>query len=255
LRPRLAKIALLSTALVLFLAPATQAQVADPNQALSRPLVLLIALGALSLLPFVIVMVTSFVKIVVVLGLVRSALGTQQIPPNPVITGLAMVLSIYIMLPIGIDIYRASESVINTQTKQPVVSNISIQLLVKAINKGKEPLRDFLAKHIHNKDQQMFFTLAQSMRKTEKDKADVGQKDFSILVPAFITSELKEAFQIGFIIYLPFVVIDMVVANILLAMGMMMISPITISLPFKLLLFVLVDGWHIITRGLLLGYL
>jgi len=119
---------------------------------------------------------------------------------------------------------------------------------------GKEPVRKFLLKHVHEKERSLFYNLSLKLRTTQEDRADVKDDDFLNLIPAFVVSELTEAFQIGFIIFLPFVVIDLVIANILLSLGMFQISPITISLPFKLLLFVLVDGWHIIAKGLILGY-
>lgn len=220
----------------------------------SRPLVLLVTLAALSLVPFMIMMITSFVKIAVVLALIRSALGTQQVPPNIVITGLAMILTIYIMVPVGYDVYNVAGGVINQGTNQPLLSQASVELLTKAVKKGKEPVRNFLLKHVHSKERSLFFNLSRKLRKSEEERQSITDKDFINLIPAFVISELTEAFQIGFIIFLPFLVIDLVVANILLSLGMFQISPITISLPFKLLLFVLVDGWHIITRGLILGY-
>jgi len=122
------------------------------------------------------------------------------------------------------------------------------------VDKGKEPVRQFLIKHVHAKERTLFYNLALKLRKTEEDRTEIKDDDFINLIPAFVVSELSEAFQIGFIIFLPFVVIDLVIANILLALGMFQISPITISLPFKLLLFVLVDGWHVIAKGLILGY-
>ena len=224
-----------------------------PGQAISKPLLLIFVLLGMSVLPFVIMMTTSFVKIAVVLALIRNALGTQQIPPNPIVTGLAMILTIYIMIPVGLDIYRTAGSTINQGTNQPVLSQVTVNLLVQALKEAKEPVRGFLLKHAHPKERELFFNLARKMRKPQ-DREQVGDKNFEVLVPAFVISELSEAFQIGFIIFLPFLVIDVVVTNILLSLGMFQISPITISLPFKLLLFVLVDGWHLIAKGLILGY-
>jgi type III secretion protein R len=220
----------------------------------SRPLVLLVVLAALSLVPFIVMMATSFVKIAVVLALIRSALGTQQVPPNIVITGLAMILTIYIMVPVGYDVYRVAGNVINQGTNQPLLSQASVELLTQAVKEGKEPVRAFLLKHVHPQERSLFYNLAMKLRANEEDRKEITDKDFVNLIPAFVVSELTEAFQIGFIIFLPFLVIDLVIANILLSLGMFQISPITISLPFKLLLFVLVDGWHIISRGLILGY-
>ena len=219
----------------------------------SRPLVLLIALGAMALLPFVLLMVTSFVKISVVLSIVRSALGTQQIPPTQVITGLAIILTVYIMAPVGIDMYRRAGNLAEVQGD--LLSVKSANVLIDAARRSGEPLRGFLLKHSTVKDRTMFFTIARRMRAQAADKEGIGDDDFLVLVPSFVISELKQAFQIGFILFVPFIVIDMVVANILLALGMHMLAPATISLPFKLLLFVLVDGWYLITKGLVLGYL
>ncbi len=223
------------------------------DQPVSKPLLILIALVALALVPILLTMITSFVKIAVVLALIRNAMGTQQIPPNQIITGLAMILTVYIMLPVGVDIYRQTNSVIQTTSNQGLFSTATIGLLEEAYDKGKEPMRAFLLKNAGDKDRTMFYTLARRMRKPE-DRDSVKNDDFLILIPAFVISELSEAFQIGFVIFLPFLVIDMVVANILLALGMFQLSPVTVSLPFKLLLFVLVDGWYLIARGLILGY-
>lgn len=228
-------------------------QAGPPGQAIARPLILLILLIGISLLPFVAMMTTSFVKVAVVLALIRNALGTQQIPPNPVVTGLAIIMSIYIMMPVGIEVYRVAEKTINQGTNQPILSEVSVNLLVQAIKEGREPVRGFLIKHAHEKERMLFFNLARKMR-TEEDRDKIANNDFTVMVPAFVISELSEAFQIGFIIFLPFLVIDIVVTNILLSLGMFQISPITVALPFKLLLFVLVDGWHLIAKGLVLGY-
>src|SRR3989338_7478216 len=220
----------------------------------SRPLVLLIALAAISLVPFLVMMITSFVKIAVVLALIRNALGTQQVPPNIIITGLAMILTIYIMVPVGNDVYRAAESVIQQGTNQPLLSQASIELLKQGAERGKEPVRAFLLKHVHDKERALFYNLALKLRTNEEDRKNITDQDFMNLIPGFVISELSEAFQIGFILFLPFLVIDLVIANILLSLGMFQISPVTISLPFKLLLFVLVNGWHVIVKGLILGY-
>lgn len=224
------------------------------EQAVSRPVLLLLLLVGISVLPFIVMMTTSFVKIAVVLALIRNALGTQQIPPNPIITGLALILTIYIMIPVGIDVYRASESTIQRGSNKPVLSDVTVSLVVKGVKEAREPVRAFLIKHAHGKERELFFNLSRKMR-NEKDREEVTDQDFAVLVPAFVISELSEAFQIGFIVFLPFLVIDIVVTNILLSLGMFQISPITVSLPFKLLLFVLVDGWHLIAKGLILGYM
>lgn len=246
--------------LILLVQPASAQTVDIPGlvgnagqQAISRPLLLIFLLVGISVLPFVVMMTTSFVKVAVVLAMIRNALGTQQIPPNPIITGLAMILSIYIMLPVGLDIYRVAGKTINQGSTQPVLSQVTVSLLVQMVTEAKEPVRAFLQKQTHAKEKTLFFNLAKKMR-TPEDRDKIAENDFTILIPGFVISELKEAFQIGFILFLPFLVIDIVVTNILLALGMFQISPITISLPFKLLLFVLVDGWHLIAKGLILGY-
>jgi len=225
---------------------------AQEGTLISRPFGLILALAALSLAPFVLIMMTSFVKIAVVLSIIRSALGTQQIPPTQVITGLAFILTIFIMTPVGLDVHRQIKNIIKRPVNQ-IISDASFTLIADVWNAGKEPIRNFLIKHSHNKDRLLFYNLAKQMRAKE-DRKNLSNKDFSIIIPAFVISELKEAFQIGFIIFVPFIIIDMVISNILLSMGMFMLSPAMISLPFKLLLFVLVDGWYLITRGLVLGY-
>lgn len=219
----------------------------------NKPLILMMALAAMSLAPFVLLMVTSFVKISVVLSIVRSALGTQQIPPTQVITGLATILTVYIMSPVGQAMFRAADAGGVTQ-EGGLMDAKTVDTLVKAANRAKEPMRDFLLKKVTLKDRTLFYSLALKLRKPE-DRVGIGETDFLVLVPSFVVSELKEAFQIGFLLFLPFLVIDMVVANILLALGMQMLSPTTISMPFKLLLFVLVDGWYLIAKGLVIGYL
>ena len=169
-------------------------------------------------------------------------------------TGLAIILTVYIMAPVGQAMYRASE--VDILSRGPsLLSSESVGKHLEAADRSKEPLRNFLNKKITAKDRALFFNLARKMRATEEDRQQLTEKDFMIIVPAFVVSELKEAFQIGFLLFVPFIVIDMVVANILLALGMQMLSPTTISMPFKLLLFVVVDGWYLIAKGLVVGYL
>ncbi len=219
----------------------------------NRPLVLMIALAALGLAPFALMMVTSFVKISVVLSIVRTAMGTQQIPPTQVITGLAIILTVYIMAPVGQEMYRVSDAD-RFRNTSGLTDPKNVDEMFQAANRAKEPLRAFLMKKVTTKDRSLFYSLALKMRKVE-DRAGIEDKDFLVLVPAFVVSELKEAFQIGFLLFVPFIVIDIVVANILLALGMQMLSPTTISMPFKLLLFVMIDGWYLISKGLVVGYL
>jgi type III secretion protein R len=217
---------------------------------LSNPIVLMIVLGALSLAPFVLIMLTSFVKISVVLSILRNALGTQSVPPNQIITGLAFVLTIFIMVPVARQMYEAAGAISETRD---IFSEASVKNIFEASKQGKEPLRKFLSRHCHDKDRILFMELARRLE-GEAQPAPLAKEDFQVIIPAFVTSELKEAFQIGFLVFVPFIIIDMVVANILLSMGMHMLSPSVISLPFKLLLFVLVDGWFLVVRGLALGY-
>lgn len=228
---------------------------ATPSVGVSRPLVLLLMLGALAMVPFIVMMATSFVKLAVVLALIRNALGTQQIPPNVVLTGLAMILTVYIMAPVGMSSYQAAEKIINQGTNQPLLSQASVELMVEGAKQAKEPIRDFLLKHTHEQERALFYDLALQLRPSEEEKNKIADTDFLNIIPAFVISELTEAFQIGFVIFLPFLIIDLVIANILLSLGMFQISPVTLSLPFKLLLFVMVDGWHLIVKGLIEGYL
>lgn len=220
----------------------------------NRPILLLGALAGLAIVPFVLIMITSFVKIAVVLSIVRQAIGTQQIPPTQVITGLAIVLTVYIMMPVGLDIYHNARDRILKQTgKELDIKQLNFDQVADLATDAQEPIRNFLIQHAHLKDRDMFYKLAWRMR-LPRDRATLADDNWTVIVPAFVISELKEAFQIGFILFIPFLVVDMVVANILMALGMQMLSPTTISLPFKILLFVLVDGWYLITRGLVMGY-
>lgn len=220
----------------------------------NEPLTLMLIMAALSLAPFVLIMGTSFVKISVVLSILRNAMGTQQIPPTQVINGLSIILTIYIMYPVALQIKQAAQPVIDERTGKPLVSDATADLLKSFAEKAKEPMKNFLLKHTHAQDRVLFYGLAKKMRPPDVQE-DLTDKDFLVVVPAFVISELKEAFQIGFLLFVPFIVIDMVVSNILLAMGMQMLSPVTISLPFKLLLFILIDGWYLLARGLVMGYL
>ena len=191
-------------------------------------------------------MVTSFTKIVVVLSLLRSALGVQQVPPNVVLNGLALVLTLYVMYPVGIAMVERGA------TLEAMTG--STEKLITAAELAKEPLREFLLQHSEPREREFFLQTIKRM--TTPEQADsIVATDFIVVVPAFTISELTAAFQIGFLIFLPFIVIDMVISNILLAMGMMMLSPTIISLPFKLLLFVLIEGWAKLSHGLVLSYL
>ena len=219
---------------------------------LPNPVVMVIVLAALALAPFVLMMLTSFIKISVVLSILRNAIGTQQVPPSTVITGLAFILSIFIMAPVGRQMYEAAGAIPNTRD---IFSEASVKGLFSAVQTGKEPLRKFLARHGHPQDRLLFMELSARLeRNSGTPNPQIDKDDFQVLIPSFATSQLKEAFQVGFLVFVPFLIIDMVVANILLSMGMNMLSPVVISLPFKLLLFVLVDGWYLVVRGLVLSY-
>jgi type III secretion protein R len=204
----------------------------------------LVVVILLALAPFFAVMVTSFTKIVVVLSLVRNALGLQQVPPNIVLNGLALILSLYVMYPTVQQMQAASGAQgIPAQTAE----------LFDSADRAKEPLRKFLVDH-SDPDERQFLQRVQAKVAAKSGTPAASANDFVVVIPAFVVKELTVAFQIGFLIFLPFLVIDLVISNILLAMGMMMLSPVTISLPFKLLLFVLVDGWVKLSHGLVLSY-
>jgi len=207
----------------------------------------LITVVLLALAPFVAVMVTSFTKIVVVLSLLRNAMGLQQVPPNVVMNGLALILSIYVMYPVGVQMQDRLSEMPTTTAKA------STSQMLAAADTAKEPLREFLLQHSRPLERAFFLKTAQRSLKPEQAK-DLSERDFLVVVPAFTVSELTVAFEIGFLIFLPFLVIDLVISNILMAMGMQMLSPTTVSLPFKLLLFVLIDGWVKLTHGLVLTY-
>lgn len=209
------------------------------------PITLAIILALMALLPTLVVVTTSFLKISVVMMLVRNALGVQQIPPNIALYGLSLILSAYVMAPISNRIYAS------TLENPGALKNVDA--LVTGVRQGAEPMRGFLEKNSRLEQREFFVRTAKRMWGPEMS-ADVNGSDFLILMPAFLVSELTAAFQIGFLLYLPFVVIDLIVSNILLAMGMMMVSPVTISLPLKLFLFVAVDGWTRLIHGLVLTY-
>lgn len=220
----------------------------------ANPVVLIIVIAALALAPFGLIMLTSFVKIAVVLSILRNALGTQQVPPNQVITGISLILTVFIMSPVVEKMYSEAGTIPNTEA---IFSEVSVQTLFEASKKGKEPLRQFLIRN--TKDERyrvLFFNLSQQLaQRNGNDPTEIKAEDFRVVIPAFVTAQLTEAFQIGFILFVPFLIIDMVVANILQAMGMFMLSPTIISLPFKLLLFVLISGWELLLKTLVLGYL
>jgi len=208
------------------------------------------AIVFMSLLPFLVMLLSSFVKIVVVLSLLRSALGVQQAPPNQVINGVAFLLSIYVMFPTGVKMYDAAKVVTDRKiAPQELISGDSAAYILEVVAAAREPLRDFLRNNSLIKHQRTFFKTVYRLL-PEDHRDSLKPDDFLILVPAFITSQLKSSFEIGVLIYIPFFVIDLVVSNILLAMGMMMLSPVTISMPLKLFLLVMLDGWTLLIEGL-----
>jgi type III secretion protein R len=213
------------------------------------PALVIVTVVGLAMAPFVAVMVTSFTKIVVVLSLLRNALGLQQVPPNVVINGLAIILSAYVMNPVMLSTYDA----INAKMQQEPNATMNVERMLVLVEAGKEPLREFLIRHSTEKERAFFLNGAQRLLPEER-RSSVSVNDYIVVVPAYTVSELTAAFQIGFLIFLPFLIIDLVVSNILLAMGMMMLSPTTVSLPFKLLLFVFLDGWAKLVHGLIATY-
>ncbi len=206
---------------------------------LSSTLQMVLLLTVLTLAPAILITTTCFTRIVVVLHFLRQGLGTQSTPSNQVLISLALVLTFFVMAPVGREIHQT--------VIQPLNRN---ELTVdQAMDRTAAPLKVFMLKHTRKKDLSLFLSIAKAP--APKTKADVP---LEVLVPAFLISELKTAFEIGFLIFLPFLIVDMVVAAVLLSMGMMMLPPVTISLPFKVLLFVLVDGWYLIVGSLVRGY-
>jgi type III secretion protein R len=215
---------------------------------LSRPIALVVALAIVSLLPFAFMTVTSFVKIATVLQIVRSAIGAQSVPSSSVIMALAAALTLIAMAPVGERIAaRAAPLLAGKQTPDTVA------LVEGGIDAVREPMREFLRSNASESERARFLDVAKSARPPQ-DRAAVGADDLTVLVPAFVVTELTEAFGIGFLLFLPFLVIDLVVSNVLLALGMQMMSPTQVSLPFKLLLFVAIDGWGLLARSLVAGY-
>ena len=209
------------------------------TQQTGTSLQILMLLTVLSLAPAVLMMMTSFTRIIIVLSFVRNALGTQQLPPNQVLVGLSLFLTFFIMTP--------TWNQINANAVQPYMKNQITQ--TEALVKAEEPIRMFMFKQTREKDLELFVGLS----KMERPKTYRNVPTY-VLIPAFVISELKTAFQMGFAIFIPFIVIDMIVSSTLMSIGMMMLPPMMISLPFKLLLFVLVDGWHLVVESLVTSF-
>lgn len=200
---------------------------------------LLLLVGSLSLIPALLFTVTSFTRILIVLGFVRAGLGTQSTPPNQVLVGIALFLTLFVMGP-------TFDKVRDVAIAPAIAGKISTS---EAIERGQVPMRDFMFRQVRSSDLQQFVKLGKV--KQPRTRADVPTR---VLIPAFIVSELKTAFQIGFLIFLPFLIIDLVVSATLMSLGMIMLPPVFISLPFKILLFVLVDGWALVTRSLVQSF-
>lgn len=210
----------------------------DPAE-LSQTIRIVMLLTVLSLAPSFVILTTSFTRILVVLGFLRRALGTQSAPPSQVLAGLALFLTIFIMLPVWKDI---NETAIKPYQAQEITAE-------EAWGLGFKPLQRFMASQTGSTEYQLFVEMS------GKEAAEMQDADMNILVPAFILSELKTAFKLGFLIYLPFVLIDLVTATVLMALGMMMLPPMMISLPIKILFFILADGWTILIRGILASFM
>ncbi|MDP4164051.1 MAG: flagellar type III secretion system pore protein FliP [Bacillota bacterium] len=200
---------------------------------------LLLLLTVLSLAPSILILMTCFTRIVIVLSFVRTALGTQQMPPNQVIVGLSLFLTFFIMAP---TFQQINEKALTPLFNQKITLN-------QAYDRASLPLKDFMSGHTRQKDLALFLEYTKA-----KNPKSINDIPLTTLVPAFAISEIKTAFQIGFMIFIPFLVIDMIVASVLMSMGMMMLPPVMISLPFKILLFVLVDGWYLVVKSLLQSF-
>lgn len=230
----------------------TQQKLLESFQPAKRPSLISQAavLTLLSLMPFMVMTLSSFLKIVIVLSLLRNALGVQQAPPNQIINGVALMLSLFIMYPTAVKMYGAAQqAVVDVQVPESLLTPESSTYILEMAKATQEPLRNFLKMNSSVKHQAMFYRMAYRVLPDEYRPA-LKPDDFMIVVPAYITSQLKDAFEIGVLIYIPFFVIDLVTSNILLAMGMMMLSPVTISMPLKLFLLVMLDGWTLLVEGL-----
>lgn len=206
---------------------------------ISATIQILLLLTILTLAPAILMLMTSFTRIIIVLSFLRQALGSQQIPPNQILIGLALFITFYIMTPVGKEIYD----------KAWMPYNQNKITLEEALKNSVKPLRQFMFKQTREKDLALFIFLSKSPRPKNQNDVSTG-----VLIPAFIISELKTAFIAGFLIYVPFLIIDIVVASTLMSMGMLMLPPVMISLPFKILLFIIVDGWHLISRALIVSF-
>ena len=210
-----------------------------PGSTTARVVQLFLLITVLTLAPSILIMVTSFTRIMVVLSFLRTAMGTQQTPPNEVLTGLALLLTLFIMAP-------AMETSYETAIK-PLMNEEITEF--EAVERGVKPFREFMMRHVRENDVQLFVDIAGI-----PDEEVRKEMPLRVLIPAFMISELKRAFEMGFLLFLPFLIIDMVVASVLMSMGMMMLPPIIIALPFKIIFFVLVDGWHMVVGSLVRSF-
>ena len=201
----------------------------------------------MGLLSFLFTLMTSYIKIVVVTFLIRNALGVQQVPPSMVLSGLALILSIFVMAPVAMQTYNLLEK------EQIDTASITPAQIIETASNVSGPIKTFLKNNTSEEILKSFTNTAQRIW-PEDLKKSIDEDSFVIIIPSFVISELTKAFQIGFLLYLPFIAIDLIISNILLAMGMMMVSPMTISLPFKLMLFVTLNGWLKLSQGLLYSY-
>lgn len=206
---------------------------------------LLLVIVAISLVPFVAMVVTSYAKIVVVFGLLRNAFGVQQVPPNMVLNGIAILVSLYVMAPVGMNALQSLQG----QALAPQPTQAVIQLFGAA----REPFRTFLKKHANEREKR-FFMRSANIVWPKQMASSLKEDDLIVLAPAFTLTELTDAFKIGFLLYIAFIVIDLIIANVLLAMGLNQVTPTNIAIPFKLLLFVVMDGWSTFVHGLVMTY-
>ncbi len=218
----------------------------NPTPALEQPFSLVLGLALLGLVPFVFMSLTSFVKVSTVLQITKSAIGAQGVPSNAVVMALSAALTLLAMAPVGAQISDR----LGVALAKPLST---AELATEVFDATAEPLRAFLGANSNPREAQRFFTLAQTTRPVDT-RGDVQKTDFAVVIPAFLVSELSEAFALGFAIFLPFLVIDIVVGNVLMALGMQMMNPTQVSLPFKLLLFVAADGWGLLAQALVTGY-
>jgi type III secretion protein R len=242
---------LASTACGVVLVPSVaiaQTQGTAPADLLARPITLILAIGLATLLPFAFMTLTAFVKISTVLQIVRGAIGAQSVPTNTVVMAFAGALTVLAMAPVGSRIAERAGPLL-----EPTAERETASWVLGMVDATREPLRAFLRANASDRERGRFFEIARAAR-PEPERAQVGRDDLVVLVPAFVVTELLEAFALGFALYLPFLVIDLVVSNVLLALGMQMMSPNQVSLPFKLLLFVAIDGWGLLAQVLVTGY-